>query len=366
MSTHTAIATTAKGVVHTLQVPTEEPQEDEVLVKVEYSAVIPPEVYMVDSGKYVEQYPVILGFTVSGTVMKVGSNIKDLKPTDRVTTFSYGPSRYKGIQQYAVQPRSVCAKACRIPGNLSFDAAATIPDNFACAFYILFNQLSLPMPLSLPTLETPPLANSPILIYGAGSTAGQYMTRLLYLARYKNIIATASAKHHEYLRSLGATHVFDYRSSTLIEDINNVVGGSNKLTMVVDCISATTTMNNIAKVLKPTGTVALLMPVKKGTTLNVDEESDLITTLPLPDQLNPFGEKANVIGVRTFFYQEDTVLKERLLPAILPELLEKGLIEAPRYRIMDQGSLQQRAEQALELLRTNQLSGEKVIVKVSD
>lgn len=84
MSTHTAIATTAKGVVHTLQVPTEEPQEDEVLVKVEYSAVIPPEVYMVDNGKYVEQYPVILGFTVSGTVIKVGSNIKDLKPTDRV------------------------------------------------------------------------------------------------------------------------------------------------------------------------------------------------------------------------------------------------------------------------------------------
>lgn len=59
-------------------------------------------------------------------------------------------------------------------------------------------------------------------------------------------------------------------------------------------------------------------------------------------------------------------MKEKLLPVILPELLEKGLIEAPRYRIMDQGSLQQRAEQALELLRTNQLSGEKVIVKVSD
>jgi NADPH:quinone reductase-like Zn-dependent oxidoreductase len=65
-------------------VPTEEPQEDEVLIKVEYSAVIPPEVYMVDKGKLIQQYPVILGSTISGTVMKIGSNIKDLKPTDRV------------------------------------------------------------------------------------------------------------------------------------------------------------------------------------------------------------------------------------------------------------------------------------------
>jgi hypothetical protein len=58
-------------------------------------------------------------------------------------------------------------------------------------------------------------------------------------------------------------------------------------------------------------------------------------------------------------------MKERLIPVILAELLEKGLIGATRYRVMDQGSLQQRAEEALELLRTNQLSGEKVIVKVT-
>lgn len=52
------------------------------------------------------------------------------------------------------------------------------------------------------------------------------------------------------------------------------------------------------------------------------------------------------------------------MPVILPELLEKGLIEPTRYRTMDQGSLQQRAERALELLRNNKISGEKVIVKM--
>jgi NADPH:quinone reductase-like Zn-dependent oxidoreductase len=192
----------------------------------------------------------------------------------------------------------------KIPDNLSFEAAATIPDNFVCAFYTLFNQLSLPMPLSLPASEDPPLAGTPILIYGAGSTAGQYMIRVLHLARYTNIIATASAKHHEYLRGLGATHISDYRSSTLTEDINSIVGGSNRLTKAVDCISAMNTMSNIANVLDPTGSVALLLPVKKGTTLNVDDGSDLISNLPLPDGLNPFGKEINVIGVRTFYYHE--------------------------------------------------------------
>jgi hypothetical protein len=57
-------------------------------------------------------------------------------------------------------------------------------------------------------------------------------------------------------------------------------------------------------------------------------------------------------------------MKERLLPVVLAELLDKA--GAMRYRVVDHSSLQQRAEQALELLRTNQLSGEKVIVTVSD
>lgn len=52
------------------------------------------------------------------------------------------------------------------------------------------------------------------------------------------------------------------------------------------------------------------------------------------------------------------------MPVILPELLEKGLIGATPYRVLDQGSLQQRAEKALELHRTNQVRGEKIIVKM--
>lgn len=53
------------------------------------------------------------------------------------------------------------------------------------------------------------------------------------------------------------------------------------------------------------------------------------------------------------------------MPVILPELLEKGLIQPTRLRLMDQGSLQQRVEQALELFRNNKVSGEKLVIKIN-
>ncbi|KAF9447809.1 GroES-like protein [Macrolepiota fuliginosa MF-IS2] len=351
MSTHVAIATTAKGVINTIQVPTEEPGSEEVLIKVEYAAMIPPDAYIADRGFLVSSYPLTLGFTAAGTVAKVGSGVEDLKPGDR-----------KGVQEYCIQPRGVCAK---ISGNLSFEAAATIPDNFVCAFYTVFNQLSLPVPESFPASVNPPLANTPILIYGAGSTSGQYMIRLLHLARYTKIFATASSKHHDYLRSLGATDLFDYNSPTLVDDINKAAGGPGKLSLAVDCISAASTMGILAKILSPTGSVGLLLPVKKGTTLNNGTEDELFLDLPFPESLNPFQKGTNIIGVRTFLYQADQVLKEKLMPVILPELLEKDLIQPTRLRLFDQGSLQQRVEQALDLFRSNKVSGEKLVIKIN-
>ncbi|KAF5352562.1 hypothetical protein D9756_006066 [Leucocoprinus leucothites] len=363
-STHVAIASTSKGKLGTVRVPTEEPAGGEVLIKVEYSAMIPPDAYIVDRGFLVSEadYPVIVGFTAAGTVVKVGKDVRDLKPGDRVTSFAYGASRNKGVQEYAIQPRSVCAK---IPDNLSLEAAATIPDNFVCAFYTIFNQLSLTMPSSFPATQDPPQSDTPILIHGAGSTSGQYMIRLLHLARYKKILATASSKHHDYLRSLGATDLFDYRSPTLVEDINKAAGGPEKVTLAVDCISAESTMGILVKVVGPKGSVALLLPVKQGTTLNNGPDDELFLEWPIPDKFNPFQKGTNLIGVRIFFYQTDQVLKERLMPQILPELLEKGLIEPTRLRLMDQGTLQQRVEQALDLFRDNKVSGEKLVIKIN-
>ena len=53
------------------------------------------------------------------------------------------------------------------------------------------------------------------------------------------------------------------------------------------------------------------------------------------------------------------------MPKILPELLQKGLIQPNRVKLLDQGTLKERVEIGLDLLRNNKVSGEKVVVKIN-
>ncbi|KDR85542.1 hypothetical protein GALMADRAFT_234467 [Galerina marginata CBS 339.88] len=360
MSTHTAIAAISKGNFDAIQVPTETPGEGEVLIKVAYTSMIAFDTYVTDRGFYVQEYPVILGFSNAGTVKEIGSGVDDLKVGDRVTAFGFGASRNKGMQEYCVQPRNVVAK---IPDTLPLEEAATIPDNFVTAFYTLFSQLALPIPPSFPAAESPPLSTTPILIYGAGSTAGIYAIQLLCLAGYKKIIATASNKHHDYLRALGATHTFDYNSSTLVEDISKAVGGDGKISLAVDCITAESTLGIVAKTASPTGKVAILLPIKEGGTVTNGLDQALL--FELSEEKNPFPKGTEVIGVRTFLYQQDEYLKNNLMSKILPELLTSGYIKPARPLLMDKGTFKERVGTGLHLLRENKVSGEKVTVKVS-
>lgn len=84
MSHHTAIATTAKGEIDAIQVPTRAPGAGEVRIKIEYAGMIPFDTYVTDRGFYVQSYPVVLGFTSAGTVAEIGSGVEDLKVGDRV------------------------------------------------------------------------------------------------------------------------------------------------------------------------------------------------------------------------------------------------------------------------------------------
>jgi NADPH:quinone reductase-like Zn-dependent oxidoreductase len=315
--------------------------------------------YQNDRGLYVEKYPHVFGFDAAGTIFKVGPNVPGLKVGDRVTSFAFGPSRNKAMQQYAIEHYTLVSK---VPDSMSLAAAATVPDNFVTAFYTLFNQLDLPIPSSWPATEAPPLAATPILVYGGGSSAGQYATQLLHLAGYKNIVVLASSKHFEYLHSLGATHTFDYNSATLAEDVGAAIGGDGKIPLGVDAITAIGTLKTISKIFSPDGKLAILLPVKDGNTVtnSLDEQMHW----EIPEDRNPFAKTTTIIPVRTFLYQNDPVLKERLMPKILPELLASGAIKPNRVRLMDQGTFKDRVETGLDLLRSNKIRGEKVVVKV--
>ena len=57
-----------------------------------------------------------------------------------------------------------------------------------------------------------------LLIWGGSTSVGCNAIQLAVAAGYE-VISTASPKNHGYLKSLGASEVYDYRSPTVIEDI---------------------------------------------------------------------------------------------------------------------------------------------------
>ena len=196
------------------------------------------------------------------------------------------------------------------------------------AFHTLFHpgNLGLPVPSTFPSADAPPLAAEPILVYGAGGIAGQYAVQLLNIAGYKNVIVTASPKHHEYLKSLGATHAFDYNSPSLAEDIAKVVGGDGKIKLVLDAVTTETTLQAISKIASPQAKIAILLPVKEGSNVTGDERMHM----SIPDSFNPFAKSVTVVGVRTFLYQEVgiVVLDEHSRLSVNAESMAEGKCNA--------------------------------------
>jgi len=276
-----------------------------------------------------------------------------------VTVMTFPLLKNKSVQEYAIVHYSAAAK---IPDNLPLDESASLSDNFITAFWTLFGpNLKLPHPLTFPAPVPPADADEPILVYGAGASAGQYTVQLLKLAGYTKIFVTASAHNHAHLKGLGASHAFDYRNPDFVDEILTAAGG--KIKTAVDIIAARPSLDAISKVVGPGSKVAILLPVKKGETVTNATDSDMV--LGIPDAVRAKFTGVELIPVATFQYQTDEYVRENLMPKILPELLANGLVKPNRIRLLKEGTLKERVEVGLDLLRNNKVSGEKIVVEIN-
>lgn len=88
MSTHKAIATIAvRAPLGIIEVPTIQPTDREVRVRVEWTASTPLDLHQNDGG-LVYKHPQILGDSIAGTVMEVGPTVQNLAVGDQVSSTS--------------------------------------------------------------------------------------------------------------------------------------------------------------------------------------------------------------------------------------------------------------------------------------
>ena len=200
------------------EVPTPEPGEGQLLVKLEAIGLNFIDTYQ-RSGLYPIPLPFIPGNEGSGVVEAVGAGVNGYSPGDRVA--------YTGVlgayAEYTLLPAD---RAVRVPEGMDMQLAAAIMLQGMTAYYL--------------SHQTFPLNKDDWCLVHAG--AGGVGLLLIQMAKMRgaNVITTVSTKEKEALaRAAGADHVIQYTQTDFAEETIKIVG-DRKLDVIYDSVAATT------------------------------------------------------------------------------------------------------------------------------
>lgn len=366
MATHQAVATVGvKKPLEIIQVPTIAPARDEVRIRAEWAASTPLDLHQNDGGLGINTYPQVLGDSTAGTVVEIGPDVKALQVGDKVFGFTWRERKEKGQQEFITAPEWLFGK---IPEGFTLQESVTLPNNFVTVFNSFNRDFGIELPWPKPEFHVPPAADDPFLIWGGASSVGQFAIQVLRYYGYKNVFVTASPRHHDLLRSYGATRLFDYRDANVVQAILDAASGGYKdgkapIPYILDCIgSEKGSIAPILKIAKRGAKVAVLLPV----IMRESWESDGPALYEMDAKKSADWEDGvDVRGVRTHFYLENEFFKYHLQSEIMPAMLEKGIVRPNRYRIVEGGSLLERAEKAMDALRKKEVSGERLVWRIT-
>ena len=175
---------------------------------------------MRDIGFVIASYPAVIGSDIAGIVISAGSSVLPDAPKIGTRVAAFAPCFSKrGAPDYGAFQKKVlvpAAAAVSLPDALSFNEAALLPMAVQTAWAGWY---SMGIPCDM-TFKAGP--NQGMLVWGGGSSVGSAAIQTANLLGFK-VYATASAKHHEYLKSLGAKRVFDYKDEHVVASIVKTV-----------------------------------------------------------------------------------------------------------------------------------------------
>jgi NADPH:quinone reductase-like Zn-dependent oxidoreductase len=185
--------------------PVPRPGPGEVLIKVRAAGVNP-----VDWKAAPRRQGLVAGIDVAGTIDSVGEGVTDWKVGEPVLGFARQSGSYA---EYAMIPVDSLA---RKPKSFSYEQAAGVPIAAETAYRSLHEQGKL-------------ARGQTVLIHGAAGGVGSAAVQIAK-AQGARVIATASPNNHDFLRSLGADQVIDYRTQRfedLVKDVDLVLNTAN-------------------------------------------------------------------------------------------------------------------------------------------
>ncbi|MCJ1475381.1 hypothetical protein MMC13_004043 [Lambiella insularis] len=202
------------------------PGENQIVVKNNAIAVNPVDYVAKESDMIYGwlKYPFILGTDVAGEVVEVGKGVTRFQVGDRVVGMAAGADeKINSSAQGAFQAYTVLLShmTSHIPSTISYESAAVLPLGLSTAACGLFQKDQLA--LQLPTVPPKPTGKT-VIVWGGSTSVGCNAIQLAIAAGYE-VITTCSPKNFDYIKKLGASQAFDYKSKTVIADIIRAMNG---------------------------------------------------------------------------------------------------------------------------------------------
>lgn len=169
------------------------------------------------------------------------------------------------------------------------------------------------------------------------------------------VIATAGAHNHDYVKSLGADKVFDYKSPTCAADIRKYT--NNKLKYAMDCISEGSAPQITAEAMSSDGgiyTNLLNLTADKVQPYNsaVEVKSTLAYT---------------IVGEKFFFGKQEVPAKPedeafaKKFWALSRDLLAEGKVKVHKPSVNKYGEGLEGVLKGLDAMKEGKVSGEKLV-----
>lgn len=345
-STHHLAAILPSKAAGTLELnhrPTPSPGPNELLIQVKAIALNPVDYYQRDVGfPPIQTYPTVLGSDIAGTVISAGTSVTSdaPKPGNRVAAFA--PSWNKGnIPDYGAFQTCVIVPAENVvplPSKVSFNEGSLLPMAILTAWSAWY---TIGLPRDTAYTAT---AKKGMLIWGGASSVGSAAVQVARSMGF-HVYATASEKHHEYLKELGASKVFDYKREDVVGEIVKAAKADGVTIQAgFDAALQLTACLDVLKECKGAGTARL------ASARPVPEDAPKIEGVEATFVMPPLDEKERAEHCQFIF---GVWLKEKL---------EKGeFVPSPKVKVVEGGL--QSINKGLDELRGG-VSGVKLVLEV--
>ncbi len=146
-----------------------------------------------------------LGGECSGIVTRIGNNVTNYKPGDKV--FGIAPGSFS---KYVVTKSALVHK---LPDNLEFEDAATVPITFLTAYHALIKLANIK-------------EGDKVLIHAASGGVGQAAIQLCKMVGAEIFATAGSDEKRNFLRELGLKHIMNSRTTEFAEEIKKITNGA--------------------------------------------------------------------------------------------------------------------------------------------